>query len=578
LRDEALLAYYHVDPLLNLEETQSCYPSVYQFYSDDPYTDYLLNISVKNAIAKHGANAEASILSELAQLHGTTNFRPTWKGVHFKDLTPEQRSGIIRSFMFLKEKYLPNGSFDKLKSRLVGGGNDQQKSLFEDSSITSPTISTTSAFLLANIAASEKRFVATIDVPGAYLNSELPQPVFMKLDRIMTDYLIRLDPAFQQYRRTDGSSIVRLTRALYGLVQSARLWYENVKNKLLINGFIQNPHDMCVFNKHYRGSQITVGVHVDDFIITCKDYAGLIHVKDILTKHYGKIQFKTGKIISYLGMEMDFTNSGKVKISQHGCINDLLNSYHVTGSATTPALPDLFIIDSSAELLSKQPKESFHSIVATLLYIAKRSRPDLLLAVSFLTTRVQKSTVQDQHKLDRLLRYLNGTRHLSLHLSSNSLTVVLYADAAFGIHHDCKSHTGTIISLGNGALFAKSARQSLVTKSSTESELVGLSDSLSQAIWIRHFMIAQGYDTIPPVIAYQDNLSTIALASKEQSTSTRTRHIAIRFFWIKDLQDRKEISVKHLSTHDMIADLLTKPLQGLHFLRLRDLILGSVHF
>jgi hypothetical protein len=105
-----------------------------------------------------------------------------------------------------------------------------------------------------------------------------------------------------------------------------------------------------------------------------------------------------------------------------------------------------------------------------------------------------------------------------------------------------------------------------------------LSDSLGQALWLRNFLIAQGYDVQLPVHACQDNLSTIALTAKGKSTSDRTRHIGIRFFWIKDLIDRKEVSLQHISTHDMMADILTKPLQGIQFVRLRDLILGYTKF
>ena len=75
---------------------------------------------------------------------------------------------------------------------------------------------------------------------------------------------------------------------------------------------------------------------------------------------------------------------------------------------------------------------------------------------------------------------------------------------------------------------------------------------------------------------YQDNLSTIALANRGRSNSSRTRHIAIRYFFAKDRKAAKEIAVGHLGTRHMIADFLSKPLQGSDFLRLRELLLGMV--
>ena len=90
---------------------------------------------------------------------------------------------------------------------------------------------------------------------------------------------------------------------------------------------------------------------------------------------------------------------------------------------------------------------------------------------------------------------------------------------------------------------------------------------------MRDFLVAQGYKVGPAVIC-QDNMSTMALAARGHSTSNRTRHIAVRFFWVKDRVDSGELAIEHLPTEDMVADLLTKPLQGEQFLRLRKLLLG----
>ena len=152
-------------------------------------------------------------------------------------------------------------------------------------------------------------------------------------------------------------------------------------------------------------------------------------------------------------------------------------------------------------------------------------------------------------------------------------TVRAQVDASFAVHADMKSHTGIWITLGFGGFYIRSTKQRLMTKSSTESELVGMSDAIPMVIWFRNFLAAQGYDLLPAIIC-QDNQSTIALAEKGKSTSDRTRHIDIRYFFIKDLIERKEIVVEYLRTEDMIADLLTKPLQGQKFRRLRCMALN----
>ena len=254
-------------------------------------------------------------------------------------------------------------------------------------------------------------------------------------------------------------------------------------------------------------------------------------------------------------------------------VNEILTECEVTGHAATPALIHLYEVRDSPAL-SSTATEQFHSRVAKLLYLTKRIRPDMLAANSFLASRVHAPTEDDWNKLDRLLRYLNSTKSMGIALSADhDLSVLAYVDASYGVHWDAKSQTGLSISLGKGPIFAKSTKQKLVSKSSTEAELIGLSDSFSQAIWTREFLIEQGYD-ISPATVFQDNKSTIVMAEKGRSTSERTRHIHIRFYFIKDRIDNKELKIEYLPTKLMIADILTKPLQGELFQKLRKELLN----
>jgi hypothetical protein len=257
-----------------------------------------------------------------------------------------------------------------------------------------------------------------------------------------------------------------------------------------------------------------------------------------------------------------------------GYIRDLLKLYNVKGSRVTPASENLFVVSESSPKLDGENSEIFHSRVAKLLYLAQRARPDILTAMAFLTTRVCKCTDEDKSKLDRVLMYLNGAPGMGIRLCPRSeLKILVYIDASFAVHGDMKSHTGSVISLGQGPVHAGSKKQGLMTKSSTESELVGVSDVLPQVIWTRDFLIQQGYE-VPPATIFQDNTSTISLVVKGHSRSSRTRHIGIRYFFVKDRVDSGEIEVKHLSTSKMIADIMTKPLQGDLFRQMRGWLMG----
>lgn len=142
------------------------------------------------------------------------------------------------------------------------------------------------------------------------------------------------------------------------------------------------------------------------------------------------------------------------------------------------------------------------------------------------------------------------------------------------VHPDMKSHTGGTMSLGKSSIYSSSIRQKLNTKSSTEAELVGVSDIMPQVLWTKQFMESQGYD-ITPSIVYQDNQSAILLEKNGTASSgKRTRHVNIRYFFITDRVKSNEIKIEYCPTGDMRADYFTKPLQGALFRRFRTEILN----
>ena len=127
--------------------------------------------------------------------------------------------------------------------------------------------------------------------------------------------------------------------------------------------------------------------------------------------------------------------------------------------------------------------KKFHTVVAKLLYLAKRTRIDILLAIAYLCTRVKSPTTGDLTKLGRVLKYLNGTAEQVLVLRpSTELKLEGYIDASFGCHPDGKSHTGLVVTLGGCTVLCMSSKQKLVTRDSTEAELVGLSDKITSVV------------------------------------------------------------------------------------------------
>jgi hypothetical protein len=428
--------------------------------------------------------------------------------------------------------------------------------------------------MIAAIAARERRVRKVGDVKGAYLNASMGDTVvFMRIDGKLAELLVKLRPEYKQYMNSGGSIIVRLNKALYGCIESAKLWY-NLLSTTLTKEYhmIANPYDPCVFNLNTStGDQLTVVIYVDDLFISCKNETAVDALIQFLVDRFVTITQHDCPVLSYLGMAFDFSADGKVKITMPGYVNDVLDKLGVRDTVTTPATNKLFDIEQDetlAPLLSAKDAKEFHTVVAKLLYLAKRARPDILTAVVFLTSRVLRPTVEDQGKLARILKYLNGTRAKGIVLEQKHKFPVAYCDASFGVHYDKKSHTGLFITLGEGPIHVGSSKQKIVVKSSTESELVALSDSASYILWTREFLCAQYgrvSETFHPAIIMEDNMSTISLMKSAKSQSQRTKHINIRYFFLKDRQDQGEVIIRYMPTEYMIADILTKPLQGSQF-------------
>ena len=567
-----------VDPVISVHQNL---PTEYRsnFHKRYPvrskYAFVAGSMSRRQAEKQFGEQAIKARMKEIMQLKDLDFGYP----VQWLTLSRQQRKSLVRSHVIYQPKYDPDtGAFIKLKARFVANGSTQIREMYDD--VASPTVSTHAVFINAAIAASEGRIVKTVDIPGAYLNADMSgEEVLLRIDKEDAIYLVMMKPEYKDYVLPDGSLIVKLTKALYGCIESAKLWYQEISKTLISAGYEVNKKDICVFNKTVDGIQCTITLHVDDLMITSKSEKLIDELTAILKQKYERddapIVVNEGKIHKYLGMTFDFSIDGRVSITMKQYVKDLISFCSEPGSASTPALEHLYSI-SESPLLNSEDKENFHSVVAKILYLAKRVRPDLLTTIGFLSKRVRHPTQQDLEKLRRLIKYINGTSELGLTITPNKdLSIFSHIDASFAIHHDMKSQTGAAILLGQGVTYVKSSTQQLNSKSSTEAELIALTDASCHVIWVRDYLICQGYN-IGPATIYQDNMSTMALVKKGYSTASNTRHINIRYVFIKDRVDNEELKIEYLPTEDMIADFFTKPLQGELFRKLRDKILGIV--
>ena len=528
-----------------------------------------------------GDSGKKAAVKELDQLVK----RNCWKPSHIEDLSAEERRKATDSMMLLAEKN------DKtIKGRHVFKGNETRDWLSREDT-ASPTASLEAILLTSVVDAYEGRDVMSADIPNAFIQTDLPAPqdgearVVMKVTGLLVDYLIEIDPEYRDYVVFDrGKKVLYLVilKAIYGMLEASLLFYKRLRNDLEAHGFKFNPYDPCVCNKTVKGKQQTVRFHVDDLMSSHIDPKVNDEFLTWLNSTYGSIKDVTctrGKVHTYLGMTIDYSRKGKVKIRMDDYIERMLEEFPIKFGSDdvqeTPAGNTLLDV-GKGRLLDDERKEVFHSFVAKCLFLSKRARLDTLLTVSVLASRVQKPNESDWKKLVRLMKYIHSTKGWHLTLSAETLRVFKwYVDASFAVHPDFKSHTGAFMSMGKGGLQVLSRKQKLNTRSSTEAELVGVDDVMTMILWTKLFMEWQEYPVDRNVL-YQDNKSAILLETNgRKSAGKRSRALNIRYYFVTDQVEKGNLVIEHCPTDAMIADYFTKPLQGEKFREFRSEILGE---
>jgi hypothetical protein len=223
-------------------------------------------------------------------------------------------------------------------------------------------------------------------------------------------------------------------------------------------------------------------------------------------------------------------------------------------------------------------KKKLRSDIAKILYIAKRTRPDVLLPTIVMASRVNKYNDDDKKKIARIFEYLFRTKEMGLRLRDTSegdeIVLNVYVDASYGAYEDGKGQTAYGIGMGKGMFFVKSNKQKCVAKSSTGAEVIALDDAVCDAVHLMNMLSSCGFKCGKCVV-HEDNLSVIKIIRGGIEVMRKTKFMRVRVAHMKEMIDMNGIQVKHCPTNNMIVDILTKPLVGNKFRRLRDAMLGT---
>jgi len=354
--------------------------------------------------------------------------------------------------MFITQKFFPDGTMDKLKARLVADTSQQGRHLYD--LVSSATVSLQVVYLLFNIASYYKCMLHTVDIRGAFLNAEFTpadKPIYLKINKDVVPYWILQDPQAAPYVSQQGELVLLLDRFLYGLKQSPLKFQLHLTKTLTTAGYTQSINDACLFYK-LRGSKFSyVSTHSDD-LLHCVNCQSMVNeFKQHLIAIYSDIQYHDNAK-SYIGMAITRSpDLSQIYISQKGLANRIISDFLPDDfpSATSPASSHLF-----NHVPDDKPYDriKFLSIIMAIVYIARLSRPDLLLATAYLATKAQHPKEGDHKAALRIISYMKATSNHGIKISCQELKFHLHCDASWASHHDGSSHTGWILKMGNSFL------------------------------------------------------------------------------------------------------------------------------
>jgi hypothetical protein len=347
------------------------YPDAHMFLQDDFYqaepdvvASIMTQLSLKAGLKEWGKKGFKAAHSEMKQFH----LRKTFKPNHWRQLSKAQRQTVLESHMFLKLK-----RDGKIKGRTVAGGNKQRDYISKEDA-SSPTVATESVLLSCIIDAEEHRDVAIVDIPNAFVQTRVENEkdmAFIKIRGILVDILVEIAPeAYKSYVSQDKKGnkqlLVQFQNALYGTMVANLLYCRKFVKSLTDIDFIINPYDPCVANKMIEGEHMTICFHVDDCKLNHRKKTVMDRMIGYLRQEYesifkdgcGAMTASRGKIHKYLGMTLEYSVPGQVKITMLDYVNEILAAFDKSepkggGTKTSEAPDSLFKVDEDCNKLAQ---------------------------------------------------------------------------------------------------------------------------------------------------------------------------------------------------------------------------------
>jgi hypothetical protein len=468
---------------------------------------------------------------------------------------PAGRRTIGCKWVF-KLKLDADGEVARFKARLVAQGFSQVYGI-DYKATFAPTVRFATIRLFFAIVAAESWAMLQLDVKTAYLIPTLDETIYM-----------RVPPGV----KGDFGEAMLLNKSLYGLKQAGRKWNQNLHDTFIKKGLTQSKHDPCLYLKFENGELVgMVVVYVDDILA-----GGLPRVvTDISNALTSTYKMTKSPVEHFLGMRVSRNREGTITLTQDAYARRLAERFGLKDAKerNTPGTDRLLKSDcpDNFEERQKMEKVPYREAVGGLMYLAVVSRPDIQYAVNQASRFLENPGQAHWAAVKTIIRYVNSTANEGLQFEANAKrkeapVVQGWSDSDWaGDQEDRRSTSGYVFKVFGGTVSWKSKKQETVALSSCEAEIMALTMSMKEALWLRSILLelqlveCDDKGTPLPMTIFEDNQGAKALAD-DAKFSDRTKHIDLRYMRVREEVKRKYITIEYCSTKKMIADIFTKPL------------------
>ena len=415
----------------------------------------------------------------------------------------------------------------------------------------SPTPATASIRML--LAMAEDGELRHFDAEQAFFKADIDEEIY-----------IDIPEEFQEF----PGAVVRLNKAIHGLVQAGRCWNNKLCDDMTAIGFEQAKADPCVHRKVVNGeAEMVVVVHVDDILAYAKDKATM----DRFAAELGqKFKLKDmGDAGYYMGCHITRNRKAReLKFDQHLHVESMVKRFDLKKTTKIPAASGVPTLSKADEPRNPEEKEEmrkfpYREAVGALMWTATMTRPDIACAVRAVARFCENPGPAHEKAVMKIFQYLLHTKEWGITYGGQGcgLCMEAYTDSDFGACLDIRrSVSGAVLMLAKGAISWHSRIQEVTASGTSEAEYVALSKAVKEVLFLRQVQeFMEPSMRVGAVNVFENNEGAIKLATNKHA-SRKTKHIDVKHHLVRDASDARKVRVAYVKLDDQHAGLLTKPL------------------